>query len=59
MELLGFIIFPLFLVVAPLYIIYKMSGYSKVSKYSFFTVHLSIFIDERSWLLRRIFRRYL
>ena len=59
MWLIALLTFIVSLVLVPLYVVYKMSGYSKVSKHSFLVVHISLFLDESSWLLRRVFRSYL
>lgn len=46
-------------VITLLYIRYKMSDYSKVSKHSFFLVHTWLFLNDWSKLIRYIFQRYL
>lgn len=49
----------IFGVITLLYVRYRLSGYSKISKHSFFLVHTGLFLDDGSKLIRYIFQKYL
>lgn len=47
------------LFIVPLYIRYKLSGYSKQSKHSFFLVHTGLFFIDWSGFIKSLFQKYI
>ena len=59
MGLYGILIGLMAIILIPLYIRYKLSGYSKQSKHSFLIVHTGLFFTDSSWFFKSLFTKYL